>query len=339
VLSCWKNSAAKLVDFVRNYPEVVRNYPEHETRRGREFERLKSELERNFLECEFSKEIDQIQEEISQYRRLCRRVIDVYRIEGIFHSNKFGDFLEDYLKHLRHLIPVGILERGGIDLESFKKTGLQSVKRSIPKNLSILYQNFVALSIIVNFSPLEPEIIFPNRDDVVLERGGGYEKKLEPNFIISANGKKYSFLVGGPLPSSWGPRPNIMIYTRSIEDIWSPNEVGRIVHPDIIVKCERVQEWAKRTRSLAIDTWWGEFYLRAGGIIRNNKVVVNELQIVKAYNEIYQPREFFLVSKVDVTSQTRESLKAEGIKVIKNTSLVENRLNEINECLTSLDCL
>ena len=90
---------------------------------------------------------------------------------------------------------------------------------------------------------------------------------------------------------------------------------------------------------MAIDTWWGEFYRRAGGIVKNNKVVVNELQILKGYKEIYQPREFFLVSKVDVPPQIRESLEENNIKVIENTSFVENRLNEINECLTRLDCL
>ena len=69
-----------VIDFVGNYPEV-----EHETRRGKDFERLKTDLERSFLECEFSREIDQVREEISQYRRICRRGEEVYGIEGIFH--------------------------------------------------------------------------------------------------------------------------------------------------------------------------------------------------------------------------------------------------------------
>ena len=341
MLPCWEESARRLIEFGRNYPEVVRNYPEvgNETRRGREFERLISELERSFLECEFSREIDQVREEISQYQRIYRRVKEVYGIEGIFHSDKFGDFLDGYLEHLGALLPVGVLVRGRIELETFKKSGLRKVKKSISKNLSSLYQNFVALSILVNFSPLEPEIIFPEQDCIYLERGGGDEKKLEPNFIIDANGKKYSFLVGGPLPFSWAPRPNIMIYTRYIEDIWRPNEVGRILLPDIIVKCERVRKRWEGRRYLAIDTWWGKFYQRAGGIVKNNKVAVNELQILKGYKGIYQPREMFLVSKVDVPPQIRESLEEDGMKVIENASFVENRLNEINECLSRLDCL
>ncbi|MGB2727590.1 MAG: hypothetical protein WBD09_03820 [Halobacteriota archaeon] len=340
MLPCWEKSARRFIDFVKNYPEVVRNYPEveHETRRGKDFERLKTDLERSFLECEFSREIDQVREEISQYQRIYRRVKEVYGTDGIFHSDKFGDFLDGYLEYLGALLPVGVLVRGRIELETFKKTGLQKVKGSISKNLSTLYQNFVALSILVNFSPLEPEIIFPEQDCIYLERGGGDEKKLEPNFIIDANGKKYSFLVGGPLPFSWAPRPNIMIYTRYTEDIWRPNVVERIVRPDVIVKCVRVREWAKRTRSLAIDTWWGKFYRRAGGIVRNNRVVVNELQILKGYKEIYRPRVFFLVSKVDVPLQIRESLEDDSIAVIKNTSFVENGLNEINECMIRLDC-
>ena len=331
---CWERSARRLIDFVGNYPEV-----EHETRRGKDFERLKTDLERSFLECEFSREIHQVREEISQYRRICRRVEEVYGIEGIFHSKMFARFLKDYLKHIGSKLPVLDLARKRVTLESFEKTGLQGVKRSIQTNLRTLYQNFALLSILVNFSPREPEIIFPHHDYIDLRRRARGEKKLKPNFIIDANGKKYSFFVEGLLGFSGGPRPDIMVYTRYIEDIRRPNEVGRIVPPDIIVECKEVQEWYKRERSSRIDSWWAEFYQRAGGTVRKNKVSVNELQIIKVYKEIYQPKEMFLVSKVDVPLQIKESLEEDGIKVIKNTSFIENRLNEINECLIGLDCL
>lgn len=341
MLPCWEESAGRLIEFGRNYPEVVRNYPEvgQETGRGREFERRKSELERNFLECEFSSEVSQIQEEISQYRRLYRRVREVYRVEGIFHSKMFGRFLEDYFGHLGFLVPVLDLAWGRVNLESFRQSGLRSVKRSIQTNLRTLYQNFVVLSLLVNFSPLEPEIIFPDRDYIKLERRVRGERGLKPNFIIDANGKKYSFFVEGLLGFSGGPRPDIIVYTCHIEDIWRPKEVGRILHPDMVIECKEVQGWYERRRSSSIDAWWAEFYQRAGGIVRNNKVKVNELQIVKVYREIYQPKEMFLVSKVDVPPQIRESLDENGIEVIENTFFVENRLNAINECLTRLDSL
>ena len=297
MLPCWEESARRLIEFGRNYPEDGRNYPEvrDETRRGREFERLKSELERSFLECEFSSEVSQIQKEISQYRRLYRRVKEVYSIEGIVHSPEFGKFLKDYLEHLGHLLLVPVLDlaRGEVNLESFRQTGLRSVKMSIQINLRTLYQNFVVLSILVNFSPLEPEIIFPGQDYIMLKRRVKGEKKLKPNFVIEANGKKYSFFVEALLGFSGGPRPDIMIYARHIEDIWRPNEVGGIVPPDMIIECKEVQGWYERKSSSSIDAWWAEFYQRVGGIVRNNKVKVNELQIVKAYKEIYQPKEIF----------------------------------------------
>jgi len=339
MLPCWEESARRLIEFGRNYPEVV--YPEvrDETRRGREFERLKSELERSFLECEFSGEIDQILEEISQYRRLYRRVSEVYSIVGIVHSPEFGNFLKDYSKHLMHLVPVGDLVWERANLESFRRTGLQKVKGSIKTNLRTLYQNFVVLSILVNFSPLEPEIIFPGQDYIKLKRRVKGEKKLKPNFVIEANEKKSSFFVEALLGFSGGPRPDIMIYARHIEDIWRQNEVGGIVPPDMIIECKEVQGWYERKSSSSIDAWWAEFYQRVGGIVRNNKVKVNELQIVKAYKGIYQPKETFLVSKVNVPPQIRESLEENDIKVIENTSFVENRLNAINECLTRLDSL
>ena len=340
MLPCWEESARRLIEFGRNYPEDGRSYPEvrDETRRGREFERLKSELERSFLECEFLSEVSQIQKEISQYRRLYRRVREVYSVEGISHSNKFGDFLKDYSKRLVRLVPVLDLAWGEANLKSFRRTGVQKVKGSIQTNLRTLYQNFVVLSFLVNFFPLEPKIIFPKKNRIYLKRVKG-KKKLEPNFIIDVRGKKYSFFVEALLGFSGGPRPDIMVYARHIEDIWRPNEVGGIVPPDMIIECKEVQGWYERRRSSSIDAWWAEFYQRAGGIVRNNKVKVNELQIVKVYREIYQPKEMFLVSKVDVPPHTRQSLEENDIKVIENTSFVENRLNAINECLTRLDSL
>lgn len=86
---CWERSARRLIDFVGNYPEV-----EHETRRGKDFERLKTDLERSFLECEFSREIHQVREEISHIEEFAEGLRRFMVLKAYFIENRLNEINE-----------------------------------------------------------------------------------------------------------------------------------------------------------------------------------------------------------------------------------------------------
>ncbi|RLE53534.1 MAG: hypothetical protein DRJ26_03245 [Candidatus Methanomethylicota archaeon] len=295
----------------------------------------------NYIEDKFKAEIKRIELDIAKYNRLCDDVKNFFDIKYIFHSKAFNSFIQDPLSHIRDVLKSKIQRsvKKKLSLRRFNQIANLTVRKCIDTNSRILFQNFVALSILYNMHNFDLKIKYPENSWVHLDRKGHQRGgHIPPNYIIDVNGSYYSFFIEAPRPIKWSlplksedslplhaaPRPDIMIYRGWVENIVEGESNSTLIKsPDFIIECKEIAGWWKSTRKSK-----GIKHL-TNGEVEN----VDAVRVIELYRNLYNPGEIILVSKVKVPRGVKYKLSLRGVETIDNTNLNPLAIKRITEII------
>ena len=215
------------------------------------------------------------------------------------------------------------------------KVAKRSISKSLSTNTRNAYQCWVLLTLLnlINgriFDPYYKKYLdeLPKNHDIslVLASKKG-EDKISPNFMIDVSGKFFSVFYEGPGAIRWrnkeernfayiiekygyrSKRPDIMIYSGKIDNIYDPNEKPFPIrkNPFMAIECKERADWYRKRR-------------------KNGE---KESDIVKKYKQIYAPENYFLVSWEETPEKICEELKNVGIVCLNNVAFNKSKLMEI----------
>ncbi len=252
-----------------------------------------------------------------------------------------------------------------ISKENLHKIAKQSIRRSIITNTRNAYQSWVLLSLLnlVNCKLLvrqynsdtngyEFKYIDELPDElkyISLESQRDY-KGIHPNFALEISGRFFSIFYEGPGIIEWNlysketdktfwklygaPRPDIMIYSGQIDNIYSPSvKPFPIMKPDIIIECKEEGNWYKKLKQRSVYDGAKDWRNAAIESREQKKEKIDDLENVKEYLEIYSPKNLFLVSWKETPNKTCEELINSGITCINKVNFDKDKLIKIVETI------
>ncbi|MCS7385485.1 MAG: hypothetical protein NDF55_01910 [archaeon GB-1867-005] len=294
-----------------------------------------------YLNEKYKGEIEKIELDISKYSRLCDDVKTFFGIKYIFHSKAFNSFIQDPLSHIRDVLISKIESsvKRKLALKRFNQIANLTVRKCIDTNSRILFQNFIALSILYNMYNYDIKVKYPPNSWVHLDRKGHQRGgHIPPNYIIEMNGSYFSFFIEAPRPIKWSlplksedelplhaaPRPDIMIYRGWIENIVDEKSNATLIKsPDFIIECKEITGWWKSTRKSK-----GIKHLTSGEVEN-----VDAVKVIELYRKLYNPGGIILVSKVKVPRGVKYKLSLRGVQTIDNTDLNPLAIKQIIEII------
>lgn len=221
-----------------------------------------------------------------------------------------------------------------IDENKLYRTVKKSIKSIFSINMRNAYQCWVLLALlnIKNYKLLDKQ--YKKLKDLSLT--SETNETIPPNFIMNVSGKFFSVFYEQPRPIGKTkktngkilillveqgyktPKPDIMIYSGKIDNIYDPTEKPFPIrkNPFIIMECKESANWYKRVRKNKYEG-------------KRKK----EIDIVKSYKKIYHPEHFFLISLEKTPENICNELEKYGIKCINNTGFEKSNLIEIANLL------
>lgn len=302
-------------------------------------------LAESFIEECFSDELKLLMADVSRYNGLCDDVKSLLRVDYIFHTKNFSSLLKDPLEHLHNVLYAKLksllVKKPSID--DFKKIANLTVKKCVDTNLRILFQNFVALSILYVLHSFNPRIVYPENGWLHLTRSRMQKDgRLPPNFVVMLDGNVFlSFFLEAPRPIKWSvrlsdasnlplhaaPRPDLMIYFGWVDDILSDgSEI--IKSPDILIECKEMDGWWKSKRRSE-----GIRHLTNGGIEN-----VSAIKVIETYANLYNPGKIFLISKVKVPRGVKYMLSLRNVETIDDVGLNPFNIRRLADFLVNSKC-
>ncbi len=301
-------------------------------------EEISLQIAEKYLYYFFTKTIKNITVEVQRYNKLCDDVKLFYNIGYIFHSRAFNSFIKNPFEHIKQVLAGKIVRaiNRRMKVKRFNQIAKLTVKKCIDTNMRILFQNFIALSILYNLHDTDLKIVYPENSWVHLDRKGHqHGGVIPPNYIIKVNGKYFSFFIEAPRPINWSlpvkfgeplplhaaPRPDLMIYNGWIENIVEKSNSHQLIKPPkFILECKEVDGWWRNVRKSK----------GAGRIIRS-KEDLDAVQVIELYYKLYKPEKVFVISKVKVPRGVKYKLSLRGADTIDNTNLNPLAIKRLTE--------
>ena len=283
---------------------------------------------------------------IDNLKQVMEKTKEKYRLNTITLSDALSSIIEDgFLKHLSSYRAktkrmksfhdaLWNYSNGKITEEKLYKTAKRSISKSLSTNTRNAYQCWVLLSLLnlINgkiFNPYYKKYLeeLPKKSRYVSLISKKGEDEISPNFMIDVSGKFFSVFYEGPGPVSWksreernfayiiekhgyhSKRPDIMIYSGKIDNIYIPDEKPFPIrkNPFIIIECKEEADWYRKRR-------------------KNGE---KEIDIVREYMQIYTPENYFLVSWEKTPEKVCEELKNAGITCLNDVAFNNSKLTEI----------
>ncbi|MCD6473548.1 MAG: hypothetical protein J7K47_01380 [Thermoplasmata archaeon] len=245
------------------------------------------------------------------------------------HLSSYSETLKKFRKALWNY------SDGKITEEELYKVAKRSISKSLSTNTRNAYQCWVLLALLnlINgriFDPYYKKYLdeLPKKSRYVSLVSKKDEDEIRPNFMIDVSGKFFSVFYEGPGAIRWrnkeernfayiiekygyrSKRPDIMIYSEKIDNIYDPNEKPFPIrkNPFMAIECKERADWYRKRR-------------------KNGE---KESDIVKKYKQIYAPENYFLVSWEETPEKICEELEANGIMCLNNIDFNRGKLKDIS---------
>ncbi|KAA0015049.1 MAG: hypothetical protein FE041_00940 [Thermoplasmata archaeon] len=266
-----------------------------------------------------------------------------YKLKEIYLTPVLGDIVKKgFLKHFSSPPKTSKalgnalwkFSNGKISKEELYKTAKHSISGSLSTNTRNAYQCWVLLALL---NLIECKLIdwcykkylneLPEKSRNISLKSKRGNKAIFPNFIMEVSGKFFSVFYEGPGAVGWGrkeyekiftllikeygynsPRPDIMIYSGKVDNIYDVNEKPFPIrkNPFMSIECKEKADWYK-----------------------NKKKGKKEIDIVKEYKEIYSPKNYFVVSLEETPEDICKELETLDIICINNVGFDKNKLIKI----------
>ncbi len=310
---------------------------------GDELKNLSYQIAEKYLYYNFTRDIRAIEVEVRKYKKLCEDVKLFFDISYIFHSKAFNSFIENPFEHIKEVLAAKIFNaiNRRVKARRFNQLAKLTVRKCIDTNSRILFQNFIALSILYNLHDCNLKVVYPENSWIHLDRKGHqHGGTIPPNYVIEVNGKYLSFFLEAPRPIEWSlpvkygdplpfhalPRPDIMVYDGWIENIVEQSNPHYLIKPPkFIIECKEVDGWWKSTRKTK----------SASRVIRR-RGDIDAVEVIEIYHKLYRPEKVFVVSKVKVPRGVKYKLSLRGADTIDNTNLNPLAVRKLAELLIGL---
>ena len=279
-----------------------------------------------------------------------------------------------HLKHVLRFYVFDVLRRH-ITKEEFWDRGAAAVRTAFRTNERACYERWVLLEILKQLKIREnARIIYPEIGALVLTRAGKQKLAIIPPDIIVElqNLSDLSFFLEAPRPITWGDtqelkfvwslyriaRPDILVYADKIFNILDLSKEPPIKNPDVVIEIKFLENWWKRKRLLRIfskpltiehwrSLWIQGLYEGLSEILGIRKPKTEELkpqkgayatdlQVLKMYLEIFNPKMLFCVSMVPVPNSIKEELESYNTIIVDDVSFNEKKLEIITDHLIHL---
>ena len=296
-------------------------------------------LAKVFISEVLSAEVSDLLEHVEKYNALCEDIRTLMHVPYIFHTKKFGLLLRDPIEHIERVLAskVSSLFSKNVSRERFYTISNLTVKKCIDTNMRIMFQNFVALSILYNLHSYSPEIVDPDNGWLHLSRTGfQHNGAIPPNYVVRVNDIFLSFFLEAPRPIHWSkrikhgsklplhaaPRPDIMVYRGWIKDILNGSS-SLIIPPDFLIECKEISGWWSSVRPSK-----GIKHLTDGEIEN-----VTATKVLETYTDLYHPKKIILVSKVKVPRGVKYKLSLRGVDMIDETDFNSFNIKPLSDLL------
>ena len=272
-----------------------------------------------FFRDEFSKAslaIDNLKQIMEETKR--RYGLNKIRLTNVLSSiveKGFLNHLSSYYKTLKKFRnALWDYSYGKISEQELYKIAKRAIPRSLSVNTRNAYQSWVLLSLLnlLNGRILDAcykkyldELPQKSRYISLVSKKG--EDEINPNFMIDVSGKFFSVFYEGPGAIRWrgkggktltyliekygysSKRPDIMIYSGKVDNIYIPDKKPFPIRKNtfIIIECKEEADWYKKRR-------------------KNGE---KEIDIVREYEQIYAPENYFLVSWEKTPEKVCDTLK------------------------------
>ncbi len=369
----WAEAYKRLVDFIDRY-DKDRSFRFEGDLRDR-FYRLEARVKKAVVYEAVGGLLKTAFEWVRYFKEAIEDIKELSGSKEVLLSRELKSFVENPYLHLTKKIMFYLHDalRNVISMDEFKEKAFAAVKTSLRTNMRTIYQDWIILNLLYLILKDGGMIVYPENKVISLERSRAQRIGwIPPNVVVKVKGSKYlSIFIEAPRPVGWEDskdlrriwklytalRPDIMVYSGRVMNIFQPDSDPPIKKPDLIIEVKELHDWYARIREvrgpfakpLTVEEWrnmWIEgLWSGLAGILGVERKVEKEdgserkvrrlrdVDIVKLYKALYQPKNLIVITRVRTPKTIKNILNEDGIVVFDSIKFNRDMLHPVKNLL------